>query len=81
MAQMSKLGMYFLSRIKSDSVFKLIKVMTGIDRSNEGKYFSDLCVPDNQEYIEFTADFGKFEGLLVARVIGFWNTKENKHHW
>ncbi len=81
MALMDKVGMFFLSRIKSNSSFKIVKANTGISHDDEGKYFNDLCIQSNQEYVEFTVDFGEFEGLLITRVIGFWNAKESKYHW
>lgn len=81
MATMNKLDMYFLSRIKVNAIFKITKITSGIDPSNEGKYFHEISVPENQSQIEFHADFGEYDGLLVTRVIGFWNVKENKYHW
>lgn len=81
MSQMDKLGMFFLSRVKSRAIAKIISIKSGIHEKFLGEYFSNISVTENQSYVEFTADFGPYEGLLIARVIGFWNNKENKYHW
>ena len=80
MSQMDKLGMFFLSRVKSRAIAKIVIIKNGIHEKCLGEYFSTITVPENQSYVEFTADFGEYEGLLIARVIGFWNNKENKYH-
>lgn len=81
MATMNKLGMYFLSRIKINAAVKIVDIMHGLDNSLNGKFLTEITPPNNLDYIEFVGDFGEREGLLIARVIGFWNVKEGKYHW
>jgi hypothetical protein len=81
MATMDKLGMYFLSRIRGQSRVKIKTITAGIDPSCSGKYLNEISISENQNPVEFTAQFGFYESLLTSRVVGFWNAKENKYHW
>lgn len=78
----SKIGGFFLSRLKSNSVVYITKNIQGFSKNVIGSsllsvHFKGEKKPIVEAMIEKICD----EGTLQCRAIGFWNQEKNKYHW
>jgi hypothetical protein len=76
-------GIYFLSRVKSNSVIKIEIVVSGIGQKFEGRELMRCRFPAQAGLIvELVGSFQKAgKEVFRARVIGFWNPVEKGYHW
>ena len=73
---------FFLSRVKSEAVFVIKSVVTGLSESYIDQCFADIKLKKKSQcVIEFLTDITVDEITKSFRVIGFWNPVENKYHW
>lgn len=72
-------GGFFLSRIKSNTVIQIEKVVSGLPKKFRGKYLFASRIPKGKHIIELNGLFK--EGQFQFRVIGFWNPVEKTYHW
>ena len=72
-------GGYFLSRIKTNTVIQVDKVIQGLPKKFEGQWLFSKKLPKQRSIIEVMGLFK--DGLFQFRVIGFWNPIDNCYHW
>lgn len=70
---------FFLSRIKTNSLVRIHKVVSGLPKSWNGKMLFSKNLPKGRDVIEVLGSFK--EGLFEFRVIGFWNPVDKSYHW
>ena len=77
-------GTYFLSRIKSNAVISVVKVIRGLpkDKFEGSTLFGKRMSKKKWRIIEVIGEFSHYgKPVLLARVIGFWNPVEERYHW
>jgi hypothetical protein len=74
-------GGFFLSRLKSNSVIYIEKVIQGLPKDVIGKSLLSLSFENKKGIIEVITTKIHNDHLLRYRVIGFWNPIDKKHHW
>jgi hypothetical protein len=73
---------FFLSRVKSDAVIYIKKVIQGLPENVVGKSLLSLRLNNkNGNIIEIIMDKIHDGNLLNYRVIGFWNPNTKEYHW
>lgn len=76
-------GVFFLTRVKSNAKLRIIEVISGLPVTCVGYGIHSALVEMNRgDIVEAKAEFA-LEGFtsFSARVVGFWNSKEQKYHW
>jgi hypothetical protein len=84
MADIKKIGGFFLTRVKTNATIHVLKVIKGLPKEKyEGWSLFDRMLPKKKnKIIEVLGHFSlnnKF--LFEARVIGFWNPIKHHYHW
>jgi hypothetical protein len=84
MLDLQESGAYFLSRLKSDSIVFIEKIVLGFDKNTIEK--SLLTVYNSNRFqgkiLEAIVNKTlKNDKTLRCRAIGFWNPKEKFYHW
>ncbi len=73
---------FFLSRVKTNAVITINRVVKGIGSQLEGvKLSSDHLKKRRRRIVEFIGEIGSAESSKCYRVIGFWNAADKKYHW
>ncbi len=73
---------FFLSRVKTNAVITINRVVKGIGNQLEGvKLSSDHLKKRRRRIVEFIGEIGSAESSKCYRVIGFWNAADKKYHW
>jgi hypothetical protein len=83
LAALKEQGSFFLSRIKSNAVITVVKVVRGLPNRFEGRTLFGRRMPKRKwRIIEVLGEF-RHSGntILTARVVGFWNPDEKRYHW
>ena len=79
-AALNSAGVYYLSRLKSNTVIRIHQVLQGISPRHEGLLLSDLKFKKKRgSIVEFMGRREKSD--LLYRVIGFWNPIAKTYHW
>jgi len=73
------IGGYFLSRIKTNTIIRVDKVIRGLPKKFKGQNLFSKRLPKGRCIIEVMGVFR--DGLFQFRVIGFWNPVDNCYHW
>ena len=83
LADIIKIGGFFLSRVKVSAKIKITKVVSGLPKKFEGWDLFDRHFPDKKrKIVEVIGQFAQnYKPLFEARVIGFWNPTKNQYHW
>lgn len=83
LAEIKKIGGFFLSRVKVNAGIKVTKVISGLPTKFEGRGLFDWRFPDKKsKIVEVIGQFSlAYKPLFEARVIGFWNSSTNQYHW
>jgi hypothetical protein len=84
LAALKDQGTFFLSRVKSNAVITVVKVVRGLPKEQfEGRTLFDRRMPKKKwRIIEVVGEFHHYgKTVLQARVIGFWNPVEKRYHW
>lgn len=76
-----KAGGFFLSRLRSDAVVYIDKVIQGLPETVIGKSLLSLKLRNKGNIIEVMTTKFHNSHLLNYRVIGFWNPVEKVYHW
>ena len=77
-----KAGGFFLSRLKSNAVIHIAKVIQGLPKQVVGQALLSLNLSHKKGNIIEVITTKIYEGhLLSYRVIGFWNPVEKGYHW
>ncbi len=73
---------YFLSRIKSNTVIKIKKVISGMSKRYKGKLLLSIAFKNKRgDIIEAQGEIIYDKKPLSFRVIGFWNPSDRAYHW
>ena len=83
LADIKKIGGFFLSRVKVNASIRVIKVISGLPSKFEGRGLFDWRLPNRKnKIIEVIGQFSvDCKPLFEARVIGFWNASTSQYHW
>jgi hypothetical protein len=84
LAALKDQGSFFLSRIKSNAIITVVKVVRGLPAHRfEGRALFSRRMPKRKwRIIEVIGEFRHYgKPILNARVIGFWNPDEKRYHW
>ena len=84
MAEIIKIGGFFLTRVKSNATIEVLKVISGLPKKRfEGYSLFDRRLPKKKSNIvEVLGQFSQnYVPLFSARVIGFWNPDSKQYHW
>ena len=84
LAALKNQGTFFLSRIKTNAVITVVKVVRGLpkDRFDGQPLFGKRLPKKKWRIIEVLGEFQhRGKSVLQARVIGFWNPAEARYHW
>ena len=84
MADIIKIGGFFLSRVKNKANIKIIEVISGLPKTKfEGWGLFDRKLPDKKsKIVEVIGQFSlNYNPLFTARIIGFWNPISQQYHW
>lgn len=84
MADIKKIGGFFLTRVKTNATIHVLKVICGLPRKNfEGWDLLDRRLPKiKSKIVEVLGEFSQNgKPLFSTRVIGFWNPTSNQYHW
>jgi hypothetical protein len=74
-------GGFFLSRLKSNSVVYIEKIIQGLPKNVIGKSLLSLKFGNKKSIIEVIITKIYDGHLLRYRVIGFWNPVDKMYHW
>ena len=84
LAELKNSGAFFLSRVKSNAVITIVKVVEGLPKKRfKGRDLLGCRLPNpKKNLIEVIGEFRHLGKVaLHARVIGFWNPAEKGYHW
>ena len=84
MADIIKIGGFFLSRVKTKANIKIIEVISGLPKTKfEGWGLFDRRLPDKKsKIVEVIGQFSlNYKPLFNTRIIGFWNPISQQYHW
>jgi len=80
--EMKEMGVYFLSRLKSNSTVYIDEIVLGLGKKHLGKRLGDLNFKKSRgDVIEFTTHRKIGKQRVKFRVIGFWNAILKRYHW
>ncbi len=79
---LEKANVFFLSRLKSDAVIHLTKVVQGLSKKSIGQSLLSLDMSAKKGNIIEAFIKKAYKGkTLHCRAIGFWNPAEKGYHW
>lgn len=84
LAALKASGAYFLSRVKSNAVITIVKVVEGLPKKRfRGRQLFSCRLPNpKRKLIEVIGEFRHYGTVILhTRVIGFWNPIEKRYHW
>lgn len=85
LAEIKKIGGFFLTRVKTNAVIEVLKVVSGLpkqDFEGWGSLFDRTFPKTKSRIVEVIGQFSQnSKPLFSARVIGFWNPISNHYHW
>lgn len=84
MADIIKIGGFFLSRVKTKANIKIMEVVSGLPKTKfEGWGLFDRRLPDKKsKIVEVIGQFSlNYKPLFTTRIIGFWNPISQQYHW
>lgn len=84
MADIIKIGGFFLSRVKTKANIKIIEVISGLPKTKfEGWGLFDQRLPNKKsKIVEVIGQFSlNYKPLFTTRIIGFWNPISQQYHW
>ena len=84
MADIKKIGGFFLTRVKTNATIHVLKVISGLPKESfEGWSLLDRRLPNKKsKIVEVLGQFSlDSKPLFDARVIGFWNPISRHYHW
>ncbi len=84
MADIIKIGGFFLSRVKTKANIKIIEVISGLPKTKfEGWGLFDRKLPNKKSRIvEVIGQFSlNYKPLFNTRIVGFWNPISQQYHW
>lgn len=84
MADIIKIGGFFLSRVKTKANIKIIEVISGLPKTKfEGWGLFDRRLPNKKsKIVEVIGQFSlNSKPLFNTRIIGFWNPISQQYHW
>lgn len=84
LAEIQRIGGFFLSRLKANAVVRVLQVVSGLPAKDfEGQTLLDRRLPKKKiGIVELIGEFSlNREPALTARVIGFWNPLARRYHW
>lgn len=79
-ADLIEADIFFLSRVRSDAIIDITKVVRGLPKELVGRSIAQIT-HGKTSVVEFIGAFGSTEKVFTARVIGFWNADSNQFHW
>ena len=80
--EMTDLGAFFLSRLKSNSTVYIDEIISGLGKKHVGKKLCDVNIKRScGETIEFVTLRKIGRERIKFRIIGFWNPSLKRYHW
>jgi len=83
MLELINAGVFYLCRLKSNSVVSIKKVVSGFDSGCIGKSLLTSCDlnKNHGKILEVIIEKAVGKEILNCRAIGFWNQSEKCYHW